>query len=320
MKKFSLLTQTVSVGLIRQDASFIRIWKNTNTHAYFTNGVDDTGYYVRPRCYYLNGYYYLLGNKSSLDAIIELGHEAVEIDIIDTDGINIVQFLLIFLSKEHKNLGCSIEFSRLALEYMSTEEGTAWFANNFDTRDKEKRLSQLMDVTESEVKCYIKLLRPGNENELERVVNGELSLTAGYQLCGSKKQQHTGTGGTKNEPARTTGNTSPALTRLTTGTPETQKVYEDPDESDVTPTGGQITTIITKYGTNHDSADAERLPLEKVVLHFVDGGTLELAGNVNLTADGVFINSTKQLSKNENGCYHIPSNYKSIYLVLNAAA
>jgi hypothetical protein len=336
MKKFNLQCATVSIDLIRQDSFFMRVVANAITHDYFTNGVKQHGYYVRPRGYYLNGHYYLLGNKSSVDAIIDLGHDEIEIDVIEREGLDVTQFLLIFLSKEHKNIGCSLEYCQLALEYMSTPTGKEWFDKNFDVRDKEKRISTLMDISESECKSYFKLLQPGNEAERAAVVNGEMSLSAAYQQCCAKTRSNSNgsantgtTGSAKNTPTESTGNDSPSGDKDHTPIPSTKKTAliiplnggtENAVEPDETPVGADVATIINMYGPKKDDGENETLPLEKVVLHFQGGETLELTGKPNLSADGTQITSTRQLMKTETGAYKIPLSMKSVYFTIHSAA
>ncbi len=336
MKKFIILSKIVSIDLIRQDVFFKRVSAHANTQEYFTNGVKQHGYYVRPRCYYLNGYYYLLGSKSSVDAIIELDHDVIEIDVIDYEGLDVTQFLLIFLSKEHKNIGCSLEYCRLALEYMATPIGKEWFAKNFDVRDKEKRISTLMDISESECKCYFKLLQPGNEAERAAVINDELSICVAYQQCCAKTRSNgsssgnTSTAGTaKNTPTESPGNDSPSGDKDHTSIPATKKPAKTiplnsstnkATEPDVTPVGVEVSTIIKTYDKRTDDREMESLPLEKVVLHFHGGETLELTGQPNLSGDGTPITSTRQLVKTETGGYRIPLSMKSVYFTIHSAA
>jgi len=320
-----------SADLIREDATFKRIWNSVITKKYFIEGVNKFGVYTRPTGYQKDGHVYLLGHKSSLDALLELGVEDIEMDIIDIESVNVVLYLIIFLSKEHKNLKCTAEYIRLTAQFIETPEGKSWVKENFQTKDKEKVLSELLDVSCSEVKCYLKLIKSGNENYLKMLENGECSLFHAYTTCcnAENEQRIKGAGdldgSTKLASKKIAKVSGAAKPTLVTGegmftddtTIEGSDLIAPVSVANELPTLEDLDSILNQYRQNPVAENAVKSRLiQKVVLFLSDGKQLELVVPAYLTIDGEEVSSTDRLKSSTDGNWTLPDVCQSWYLTV----
>ena len=99
MHKKHFKIENVPTTIIYEDSTFKRVWNRVVTQRFFIEGVKKYGVYTRPTGYRKDGKVYLLGHKSSLDAVLDLNEEEIEMDIVYINELDITQFLIIFLSK-----------------------------------------------------------------------------------------------------------------------------------------------------------------------------------------------------------------------------
>jgi hypothetical protein len=333
----------VDINKIRLDRTFQRIWKTSRNAALFIKAVKDHGHYTNPVVYKKESYYYLLGHKPGLDALIELGQEEVQVDLIEIDTTFITPFLIVFLSKEHKEPRVMAEYVRVILEYAATPEGKKWYKTTSDTEDKEDRLASLLDVSSYSVKCYLRLLQPGNEKYLEMLSDlKNYSLSGLYKEClnAEKQSRDTAAGFDEDEADDMPTNTLISSTKVPsssdkpvetnpihtsvgasmpvtnqTGTPE--KAGEDLNLEEV------FLRYLDKYKFKKEGA--ENIPghssenfIRKVVIFFEDGTRLELSGKVVFAADGGLINSTAELAKMPDGNWKLAKPRETIALTIHS--
>lgn len=338
--------QNVSTDIIRLDKTFQRIWNSVITKQFFIEGVRKFGIYTRPTGYMKDGYCYILGHQCSVDAMLELGQEEVEMDIIDIEQAEIALFLIIFLAKEHKTLKCTAELIRLILEYIETPEGKDWFVTILDKGDKEDMIACLLDITKYEVKSLLLLLQPDNDAYLKMLADGD-SLNAAVTACKDAKQVQVKPKKKANIPA---GKPSARIIGLNNPNPQSSAnpSEQGADSDDVFFNNWGDFEFDDEVVTNNDDDEQEEfddvdddffedmldeykkkdkgngtklIPLgliRKVALELNDGCSLDLVGRITLTVDGKEITSTDQLCKTPDGTWQLPSGSQKYCLTAQA--
>jgi hypothetical protein len=330
MYKNKFSTIRVNVDIIRPDKQFHKIWNSVITKAFFVAGVAQFGIYTRPTGYMKDGYFYLLGHQCSVDALIDLGQEEIEVDIIEIADGNIPLFLILFLAKEHKNLKCTAELIRLILDYRQSADGKEWFKSVLNKGDKEDRIAALLDITKYEVKCYLLLLKEGNEQSLAMLAAGH-SLNKAVECCKPVKKADKAKNvvplnqvNTEESPVPDGGN-APRVIAFPEWLDEDEDiefpeaVFDDPEDSEEF-----LQKRLAKYAKNAPVQTEDNTthisPFIGINLSTADGGVLELSGSIFVTVDGKSINSTSQLVQLPDGKWQLPAGYKTFYLTVQALA
>ena len=352
MKK-SIAT-TVNIDIIRPDRTFHKIWKSVASPAFFANAIQKFGHYSNPVGYMENRYCYLLGHKPDLDALIALGKEEVIIDLIEIEKTDITQFLIAFLSKEHKELRCTAELLRLILQYIKTPEGKIWFSASTDSRDKEVQLATILGITCYAVKCYLKLLQPGNERYLELLADFKnYSLSKAYNECLANERKPQTTDKDANATSKDNNSKERSETPKPSGDFATEESDDDffssfEDENDAHTVVNSETKAPAPTAAGEDESDDDRrqvmfnklekyrrntgsepepdvpnsLPLNsiasKVIVVLYDASLLELNGEIELCVDGSTVNSTSQLQKLPDGNWSLHKQHKTLSLTINS--
>ena len=152
MFKKNIKIELIPTDIILEDPIFKRIWNGVITQQFFIDGIAKYGVYTNPTGYWKGKKVHLLGHKCSLDAMIALESEEIEMDIMDIGESDVALFLILFLCKEHKNLRCTIRLVRHILEYTATPVGKDWFKSILKKGDKEDRLAHILDISKYQVK------------------------------------------------------------------------------------------------------------------------------------------------------------------------
>lgn len=328
MFKKSIL-KSVSMDSIRYDHTFIQIFKTATNPQHFTKAVEYFGHYTNPVGYERNGFTYLLSHKPSVDAVFELEHNDMLVEIIDIQELDIVLFLIVFLSKEHKELRCTAELLKVILVYISTDEGKKWFDTVSDSKDKEVRLATILNISCHSVKCYLKLLQPGNEKYLESLSDvRNYSLSKAYNEClaAEKQLRIIDTQTTDSDPAQQSSvpsidiesstevdnNFVPSDTNNPIGnfTNETEIINDD-----------DYLSYLEQYKRNDELTDEADQHVEhfaqKVVVVLHDDSQLELEGKIILAIDGYTVDSTEQLIKQSDDKWGLPK-HSLLVLTVNS--
>ncbi len=317
MFKKSIL-KSVSMDNIRYDHTFIQIFKTTINPRYFSKAVEYFSHYTNPVGYERNGYTYLLSHKPSIDTVIELEHNDMLVEIIDIQDVDIVLFLIIFLSKEHKELRCTAELLKVMLVYISTSEGKKWFETVSESQDKEVRLATILGISCHSVKCYLKLIQPGNEKYLELLSDlTNYSLSKAYNECRAAErhpidpadeQAGSGSGERSSGPrvdVDPSNEVDPDFDPSEVRTPAEDFSTEEENIDD-----GDYLGYLEQYKLTDDSTKEADRPAkhfaQKVIVVLDDGSQLELLGRIILAVDGNTIDSTEKLSKQPDGRWVLP--------------
>ena len=339
-------TDKIPVDVIHEDPTFKKIWGRVVTQRYFIEGVSRFGVFTTPTGYMKGDKCFLLGHKCSVDASIELGEEQIEINIVDIIESEIVLFLIIFLSKEHKSLKCTAELIRLILEYIETLEGKEWFKTILEKGDKEDRIAEILGIKNNEVKQLLFLLKPGRESWLIKLADGD-SLHSVVTECkqhesgGEKKSPSNNvTGKSKKEtPKESTNdaassgaksNKAPKVISLSGDEDESPEFSDDdfwsafnnelPDNTDEDP-DEQLEEILSDYlkdGNTTPSEVSDTCFIRTLTAELPDGSVMKLVGKGMLTVEGTEIKSFDGLVKNPDGTWQLPANCKSFYLTFQA--
>ena len=184
------ITIKVPVDNIKHDRTSLQVWQHATNSNVFTDAVDKFKYYPNPVAYPLNDFYYVVNRFGSLAAILDLGVEEIELDVIELNQSDIIEFLLAFQYHAHKEPKPMAELFRLTLEYIATSEGEKWIKGITQSVDKEDRFSALFGTSKHAAKCYLKLIQPGNESFLDLLAEQKnYSLTKAYNDCIEKEKQ-----------------------------------------------------------------------------------------------------------------------------------
>jgi len=81
MFKLSIIT-TVNIDQVKYDRNFLRVWKHASNPKFFTDSVNRFKHYSNPVAYKLDGVYYIVNKFGSLEALLDLGKEEINLDII----------------------------------------------------------------------------------------------------------------------------------------------------------------------------------------------------------------------------------------------
>ncbi len=334
--------KTVNIDHVKYDPTFLRIWKYAANPKFFTDAVDKYKHYTNPVVYQSNGIYYMLNHYGSLAAVIALGQDEINLDIIDLHQNDVIEFLLSFQYHEHKERRSLAELIRVTLEYIATPEGRKWIKTITQSDDKEDRVSELFGISKHAARCYLKLIQKGNEKYLKLLAEDKnYRLSSAYASClaDEKKDNSTEDSAPDKGPEKQTG--SEKSKGPTKPVPDNSKpdTTIDPDQS--APTTDVETTDQTtsseptadQDGSNEDeyrkylekyekgdSTSDEKVPppplAQKVLVILSDGKQLELVGKIKLTVDGKIISNTDQLEELPNGNWGIPAGFDDVSLTL----
>ena len=341
MKKASI-TKTVNLDQVTCDSTLQRVWQYAINPEFFNDAIERFKYYRNPVAYELEGRFNAITQYATLQALREMGEVEINLDVIDLQQNDIIEFLLLFQYQEHKETRCMAELFKVTVEYIATPQGRKWLKSITQSEDKEDRFSELFGISKHAARCYLKLIQKGNEKYLKLLAEDKnYRLSSAYASClaDEKKDNSTEDSAPDKGPEKQTG--SEKSKGPTKPVPDNSKpdTTIDPDQS--APTTDVETTDQTtsseptadQDGSNEDeyrkyleiyekgdSTSDEKVPppplAQKVLVILSDGKQLELVGKIKLTVDGKIISNTDQLEELPNGNWGLPTGFDDVSLTL----
>jgi hypothetical protein len=337
MFKLSIIT-TVNIDQVKYDRNFLRVWKHAANPQFFTEAVNRFKHYANPVAYKLDGVYYIVNKFGSLESLLDLGKEEINLDIIDLLENDVIEFLLSFQYHEHKETRCMAELIKVTSEYIATPDGKKWLKTITKSDDKEQQFSELFDISKHATKCYLKLILPGNEKYLDMLAaDKNYRPSKAYSDCLAEEKKpnvNDDIPSDKGHPGGTTKCKVPGKSKVegTGSTPEiaTSEYSADGENADQStssePSSDQDYSSEDEYKEHlqqyekGDSTPDEELPAkafaQKVLVILSDGSQMELVGDIKLEIDGEILRNTNKLKKLPNGDWKLPSGFNDVSLTL----
>jgi len=337
MFKLSII-KTVNIDQVKYDRTFWRVWKHATNPKFFKEAVERFRHYANPVAYELAGVYYIINRYGSMEALIEMGKDEIDLDIIDLNQNDVIEFLLSFQYHEHKETRCMAELIMVTQEYTTTPEGKKWLKTITKSDDKEEQFSELFDISKHAAKCFLKLILPGNEKYLDKLAEDRnYRPSKAYSDClAEEKKPDT----TEDDVPDTGAGTQAGSTKFAApgkGTPAGSSLdttagsgqpASSTDVSPSVPVTPELPASTEEY-LNHlkqyekgSSTPDDELPAQaiaqRVLVILSDGKQLELIGNIQLEVDGKNISNTGQLQPLPNGDWGLLPGFNDISLTLVA--
>ncbi len=322
----------------KYDRIYLRVRKHAINPKFFINGVDKNKHYTNPAAYELEGTYHIVNNFGSLEALLELGQDEINLDIIDLHQNDVIEFLLSFQYHEHKETRCLAELIKVTQEYTATLEGGKWLKTITKSEDKEEQYSELFGISKHAVKCYLKLILPGNEKYLDMLAaDKNYRPSKAYSDCLAEEKKpnvNDDNASDKGHPGGTNKCKAPGTSKEE-GSESTSDIAPDDDSADVEnadqstssePSSDYDYTDEDEYKEHlqqyekDDSTPDEELTTkafaQKVLVILSDGSQIELVGDIKIEVDGEILRNTNKLKKLPNGDWNLPSCYNDVSLTL----